>query len=247
MPNGASRCAPLSGLLPIAQADAAFSAWPRRYKEKGFKLHQRFRYPRSDTDKAREVVGKHPGASVHTAGLHYLDTESIKIRIERDGVEHKIWKLFGSPWTPWFNGWAWNYGRGEEAKKLYSSIPADTDILLTHGPPHRLGGLDRIHKGTSVGCEELTRKAIDGEVRPRLWAFGHIHEARGVHRQEWSGTKVASSKSDPVTSSSGASSTLLVNAALVDYDMEKARTSKKMLNYKVVNQPIIVDLAADRV
>lgn len=59
--------------------------------------------------------------------------------------------------------------------ELYTSIPQDTDILLTHGPPHGIGNLDRITTGQSVGCEELTSKLRRGELRPRLHCFGHIH------------------------------------------------------------------------
>jgi Icc-related predicted phosphoesterase len=58
---------------------------------------------------------------------------------------------------------------------LYSSLPS-TDILLTHGPPHSIGGLDLLTDGvTHVGCEELADKVIKGETRPTLFCFGHIH------------------------------------------------------------------------
>lgn len=96
---------------------------------------------------------------------------------------------------------------------LYSNVPRDTDILLTHGPPHSLGDLDAIYDGSHVGCEELTRKGDAGELQPRLWCFGHIHEARGVCDHQWPGSKLSKS--------------LLVNSAMVDFDMAAFRAKRK--------------------
>ncbi len=92
---------------------------------------------------------------------------------ELDGV--RVW---GSPWQPWFHDWAFNLPRGAALAERWALIPADTDVLVTHGPP--MGILDRTADGASVGCEAL-RDALD-RVRPRLHVFGHIHEAYGVHR-----------------------------------------------------------------
>lgn len=58
---------------------------------------------------------------------------------------------------------------------MYSKFPL-TDILLTHGPPHKIGGLDVLTDGvTSVGCEETTERLEKGDLRPFLYCFGHIH------------------------------------------------------------------------
>ena len=54
---------------------------------------------------------------------------------------------------------------------------ADTDLLVTHGPPK--GILDLTPRGEPVGCEEL-REAVR-RVKPRLHVFGHIHHAYGRH------------------------------------------------------------------
>lgn len=74
---------------------------------------------------------------------------------------------------------------------------------MTHGPPHAFGGLDVVHSGANVGCEAVTRRLEAGEIRPRLHAFGHIHEARGVCRHEWDSER----------------STVFANAAIADIDM----------------------------
>lgn len=83
--------------------------------------------------------------------------------------------VYGSPWQPWFGGWAFNLARGPDLAAVWAKIPAGTDILVTHGPP--AGILDRTVRGEFVGCQDLLDRVW--EVRPRLHVFGHIHEAAG--------------------------------------------------------------------
>src|SRR5690606_32317587 len=66
--------------------------------------------------------------------------------------------------------------RGPELAAKWALIPDDTDVLVTHGPPH--GILDRTYDHEPVGCEQL-RIAL-GRVRPRVHVFGHIHEGYGA-------------------------------------------------------------------
>lgn len=83
-------------------------------------------------------------------------------------------KIYGSPWQPRFYDWAFNLNRGAELAEKWKLIPDDTDILITHGPPH--GILDEVPRKFFVentGCEEL-RKKVE-EIRPKLHIFGHIH------------------------------------------------------------------------
>jgi Icc-related predicted phosphoesterase len=87
-------------------------------------------------------------------------------------------RFWGSPWTPRFHDWAFNLDRGRALRAMWERIPADLDVLVTHGPP--FGVLDRVRGGERVGCEEL-RRAVEAR-RPRLHVFGHIHEAYGAER-----------------------------------------------------------------
>ena len=96
----------------------------------------------------------------------YLEDEMVKIA----GVT-----IYGSPWQPWFGGWAFNLQRGPELATVWAKIPASTDILLTHGPPE--GILDRNRRGDCCGCRDLLHRVL--KIRPRLHVFGHIHEAAG--------------------------------------------------------------------
>jgi Icc-related predicted phosphoesterase len=96
----------------------------------------------------------------------YLEDEAVTV----DGVV-----FYGSPWQPWFGGWAFNLHPGPELAAVWAKIPADTGVLITHGPPH--GILDQTRRGEAVGCLDLFHRVY--EVRPRLHVFGHIHEAAG--------------------------------------------------------------------
>jgi Icc-related predicted phosphoesterase len=104
----------------------------------------------------------------------YLENSSTII----NGV--KIW---GSPITPWFHGdrWAFNRYRGEEIRKVWSNIPNDTNIVVTHGPVAYKCDFTQYDK-LYVGCEELRTKCK--EVKPLLHISGHIHEGYGYEYDE---------------------------------------------------------------
>jgi Icc-related predicted phosphoesterase len=91
------------------------------------------------------------------------------------GCEIEGIKIWGSPIQPWFCDYAFNRHRGSDIKKHWDLIPADTEILITHGPPH--GIRDEVMKCTHVGCEDLLNKIM--QTRVKLHVFGHIHEAAG--------------------------------------------------------------------
>lgn len=84
--------------------------------------------------------------------------------------------FWGSPSTPEFCGWAFMYSP-HEAAEIWGRVPEGVDVLVTHGPP--FGVLDRTEFGIHVGCPELCQRV--GCITPVVHAFGHIHEAHGVH------------------------------------------------------------------
>jgi len=59
--------------------------------------------------------------------------------------------------------------------KLYGSIPAGTDVLVTHEPPYGILDLDDNYH---YGSESLMIRVK--EIRPHLHLFGHIHVAHGT-------------------------------------------------------------------
>ncbi len=89
------------------------------------------------------------------------------------GVEIGGIKIWGSPYTPWFGDWAFQYRRSERRGK-WDAIPEALDILITHGPPNGVGDFNtREH----VGCMELMLQVM--ARKPRHHIFGHIHESYG--------------------------------------------------------------------
>lgn len=110
---------------------------------------------------------REPRAARHVlSSVVYLEDEAVEI----DGI-----KFYGSPWQPASRGWAFHLPRGPELAAKWSSIPEDTDVLITHGPPRGIGDLAGF-EGPS-GCDDLLRRVM--EVRPKLHVFGHVHRDRG--------------------------------------------------------------------
>lgn len=119
---------------------------------------------------------KTPAATILKAipdGVTYLNDSGISI----NGI--RIW---GSPVTPWFYNWAFNRGRGAAISKHWALIPADTNLLITHGPAY--GILDSVLNDTHAGDVNLLQQI--NVIKPAVHVCGHIHEAYG--RLKRSGT-----------------------------------------------------------
>ena len=156
----------------------------------------------------KEMLSKYPN-------IHYLNDSGINL------FGLNIW---GSPVQPWFHNWAFNRTRNTTSdgdfsenipngiKQHWDLIPANTDILITHGPPMGHGDLlhnkfRRAGEDPNVGCIDLLNKI--NEIKPRINVFGHIHEGYGI------------TKNDDTT---------FINASSLNE------------NYKPVNPPIFIDL-----
>ncbi|MEA1079504.1 metallophosphatase domain-containing protein [Marinobacter qingdaonensis] len=98
----------------------------------------------------------------------YLEDESTVI----DGV-----KFHGSPWTPRFRDMAYNADPALAAEKM-RLVPADTDVLITHGPPR--GVMDYVPEDDlHVGCLSVEAR-IPFLKSLKAHVFGHIHEGYGI-------------------------------------------------------------------
>jgi Icc-related predicted phosphoesterase len=96
-------------------------------------------------------------------------------------VMYKGLKIWGSPWTRWFEGInpdcdAYTLKTEQELEEKYALIPDDTDILITHGPAY--GTLDRTVDKENAGSIALAERLIKLKVTHHI--FGHIHEAYGT-------------------------------------------------------------------
>lgn len=105
------------------------------------------------------------------------------------GTEFEGLKIWGSPWTRTFEGMnphckAFTVDTEKELAEKWLTFPIDIDILITHNPPY--GILDKVasrssraKKGEHVGSKSLAHKIGHTETPPKLWVWGHIHEAYG--------------------------------------------------------------------
>jgi Icc-related predicted phosphoesterase len=130
-------------------------------------------------------------------------------------VEIDGWRIYGTPWQPMFQNWAFNLSEHQLAAK-WEQIEHGTEILLCHGPPRGYGdnaprpGQRDEHVGSPSLLLRIER------VRPRLVVFGHVHNGRGQWRLP--GVKASDR---PV---------MLVNAVLLDE------------TYQLVHPPVVLDL-----
>lgn len=129
------------------------------------------------------IAGNHDWVWYDSKGMapelncHYLENNLIEIEGKR------IW---GSPWTPHFNDWAFNFRPDDrdQARCCWAMMPEKLDILITHGPP--AGFCDTItDTGDNLGCPELLAEIM--RVRPKHHIFGHIHGGYGSCRSTWGG------------------------------------------------------------
>lgn len=96
-------------------------------------------------------------------------------------------KIWFSPWSNTFGGWAWMADASHLAE-VYSDIPDETDVIVSHQPPFGYGdqipeylrvGRKDLEADGHVGSKELLA-AID-RVRPKAVVCGHIHSGFGAY------------------------------------------------------------------
>jgi len=101
----------------------------------------------------------------------YLENNSVEI----DGV-----KFWGSPYSlPFFN---WAFMKPEcDLKNIWSLIPDDVDVLITHTPAY--GILDyAIYGKEHTGSKSLYKRIL--KVKPKIHVSGHIHEGYGILEED---------------------------------------------------------------
>lgn len=134
--------------------------------------------------------------------MTYLNHSSTTIELNKHPILRTSFTVFGSPYSPRSGMWAFGYGQATpdaearggveqpqactstapKAFDLWSAIPLDTDIVITHTPPYTHCD-EATSKRRAMGCEDL-RRAL-WRVRPKLAVCGHVHEGRGAERVRW--------------------------------------------------------------
>ena len=92
------------------------------------------------------------------------------------GIELGGLRIWGSPVTTHADV-AFGMPDLNERARLYSRIPDELDVLVTHGPPFRVldSAPGESHHG---GCPQLRAAVI--QKQPRLHVFGHVHAGYGT-------------------------------------------------------------------
>ncbi|EED20011.1 Ser/Thr protein phosphatase family protein [Talaromyces stipitatus ATCC 10500] len=163
---------------------------PEFYAEHGSHFHGDVA-AQEENATAIDLVNKVKGTS--STPIIFLNHESTVVKLTRPDGPQTTFKVFGSPFSRFSGLWAFGYSSSQEdGNRLWSQIPLDTDILVTHTPP--LGLCDRQPGedtatgrpkggGGIYGCEQLLDSM--GHVRPLLAVCGHVHEGRGYQRVMW--------------------------------------------------------------
>ncbi|KIJ66659.1 hypothetical protein HYDPIDRAFT_127870 [Hydnomerulius pinastri MD-312] len=185
-----------------------------------------------NVSKIRTLVAEKPG-------IIYLQDQKYTFRVHEGRRE---WTVYGSPWQPWFFGWAFNYLPGDASTHINKI--QEVDILLTHGPPRNIRDLTLTNG--HVGCPTLLAHLSKMQKPPLLHVFGHIHEARGALAHPWDNQSTTTTvEGSPVNAEGGpregvgeARETIMVNAA----NMPMGRNLKYLLCGGPGFQPVIVDI-----
>lgn len=124
------------------------------------------------------IAGNHDWAfqennDVARAILREAGLETIYLQDDVVGIEGV--RFYGTPWTSLFNDWAFMKPE-EELFEIYSNIPKNVDVLISHGPP--FGILDKVlPKDECAGGKSLLETIK--VKKPYFHVFGHIHEGYG--------------------------------------------------------------------
>jgi Icc-related predicted phosphoesterase len=114
---------------------------------------------------------KNPSRRSLLSNATILVNETIKI--------HRL-KVWGSPVTPLLDG-AFGISSAVDRRQLYSQIPEDTDIVVSHGPPYGILDGD-FESGFHSGCREVLDAIM--RIKPKLVVFGHVHGAYGLFQTD---------------------------------------------------------------
>ncbi len=111
--------------------------------------------------------------------LEHVSDRSV-IWLNDSGITIDGIKFWGSPITLRFHNWSFMRDPGDDIATHWEQIPDNTDVLITHGPPHGILDLVRRQDGSEeqTGCPQLLEVIL--KMQPNVHIFGHIHEEYGV-------------------------------------------------------------------
>ncbi|KAJ5725016.1 uncharacterized protein N7483_006373 [Penicillium malachiteum] len=185
--------------------------------------------------------------------IHYLKNEAVTLQLLVPGLgaqQVRQVKIFGSPLTPEFGSWAFQYPAIRDVWTEH--IPDDTQIVVVHCPPALYGDCDG-----EVGHDGKIKVKGDGyllreirRVRPKFGVCGHIHgafgtsliehhgtqEARDRLRLQWSAYSILNVLNRSLWkkfTGKGVQETLVVNAAVAPGNSETQAKSPVVIGFNV--------------
>lgn len=103
------------------------------------------------------------------------------IYLENTSVEIEGIKIWGSPYSTFYKENGVFMGFLDDIKKIWSTIPEDTDIVITHCPPFGIND-QKSPSNLSQGCPALRDRLK--EIKPKYHICGHMHEGYGIYCDE---------------------------------------------------------------
>lgn len=156
-------------------------------------LDTKFRYWIKDIDAKNKIfifgnhdlIGEYP---VRMNRLFGYNTEYPATYLQDTYVDFDGVKFYGSPWIPPI----WGAFQADEKflKEKYSSIPDDTQVVISHSPPFGIGDLaprlippereEEWPVGEHCGSHALKDRLL--ELNNPLTVWGHIHCSYGIYK-----------------------------------------------------------------
>jgi Icc-related predicted phosphoesterase len=174
--------ADLHGNLPDVEACdllvVAGDALPRGRSDSQRAWVERELVPWLERQEASAIVGVAGNCDLAAADDPSLLPSLPWLYVENESIEACGVRIFGSPLALPFGSWPF-MATEDELARVWATIPADTQLLVVHGPPHGLG--DTVYSGAHVGSQSL-RTRLDELPQLRAAIWGHIHEAHGRGR-----------------------------------------------------------------
>lgn len=136
--------------------------------------HSRFLAQEQHSGTVKELERKCNGR------LKYLHNEYYETEhLDEDASDIVTLKIFGTPYCKIFGDW-WNMLTPDGLHKVYSEIPKNVDILLSHDAP--LGTCDVCYglKDFGITPEHIGNRQLADtiiEKSPRICLVGHLHSA----------------------------------------------------------------------
>lgn len=128
------------------------------------------------------IAGNHDYIAYRDQGFMYstFPSDSKVEYLCDDYIEYEdgkvVYSIYGTPWCKQFYNWPF-MASDEELTELFSHIPTDLDILLTHDQPYEYGDilLQDVpwNNGRHIGNKSLVKAVL--EKQPKYMLCGHLH------------------------------------------------------------------------